>query len=130
LRRGLIYIPQRAGFSILSVEKRSDSKVLERSFVELRLEGRAGKLTRKEAVAAAAQGLSVSPERVGIVKLYGRAGTTDVIGRFYVYGSAEAKKKIHPRHLEERVLTKEEREKLKQERKKSATPAPASEAKK
>lgn len=114
----------------LQVVKRSDSKVLERSYVELRLDGRAGKLTRKEAIAAVAQELGVAPENVGLVRLDGRAGTTDVIGRFYVYGSASAKKRIHARYLEERVLTKEEREKLKQERKKAATPTPAPEAKK
>ena len=114
----------------MQLVKRSDSKVLERSYVELRLEGRAGKLTRKEAMAAAAQELGVAPENVGIVRLDGRAGTTDVIGRFYIYGSAEAKKRVHPRYLEERLLTKEEREKLKQERKKAAIPAPVAEAKK
>ena len=114
----------------MQIVKRSDSKVLERSYVELRLNGRAGKLTRKEAIAEVAQELGVAPENVGIVRLDGRAGTTDVIGRFYVYGSAEAKKRAHPRYLEERVLTKAEREKLKQERKRAATPAPVPEAKK
>ena len=114
----------------MQLVKRSDSKVLERSYVELRLDGRAGKLTRKEAIAAAAQELGVAPENVGIIRLEGRAGTTDVIGEFYLYGSAEAKKRAHPRYLEERVLTKEEREKLRQERKKAATPTPAPEAKK
>lgn len=114
----------------MQLVKRSDSKVLERSYVELRLDGRAGKLTRKEAIAEVARELGVAPENVGIVRLDGQAGTTDVVGKFYVYGSAEAKKRAHPRYLEERVLTKEEREKLKQERKKAATPAPAAEAKK
>lgn len=114
----------------MQLVKRSDSKVLERSYVELRLEGRAGKLTRREAIAAAAQELGVAAENVGVLRLDGQAGTTDVIGRFYVYGSAEAKKRIHPSYLEERVLTKAEREKLKQERKKAAIPAPAAEAKK
>ena len=114
----------------LQVLKRSDSKVLDRSYVELRLDGRAGKLTRKEAIAAVAQELGVAPERVGLVRLDGRAGTTDVIGRFYVYGSAEGKKNVHPRYLEERLLTKAEREKLKQERKKAANPAPTAEVKK
>lgn len=110
--------------------KGSDSKVLERSYIELRLDGRAGKLTRREAIAAVAQELGVAPENVGVIRLDGRAGTTDVIGRFYVYDSAKAKKRVHPRYLEERILTKGEREKLKQERKKAATPAPAAEAKK
>lgn len=114
----------------MQVVKRSDSKVLERSYVELRFDGRAGKLTRKEAIAAVAQELGVPPENVGVVGLDGQAGITDVIGRFYVYNSIEAKKRVHPRYLEERVLTKGEREKLKQERKKAATPAPAAEAKK
>lgn len=114
----------------MQVVKRSDSKVLERSYVELRLDGRAGKITRKEAIAAVAQELGVASERVGVVRLDGQAGTTDVIGRFYVYGSAEAKKSVQPRYLEERLLTKEEREKLRQERKKAANPAPTAEAKK
>ncbi len=114
----------------MHVDKKSDSKVLERSYVELRLDGRAGKLTRKDAIAAVAQELGVAPEKVGVVRLDGQAGTTDVIGRFYVYASAESKKKAHPRYLEERILTKEEREKLKQERKKAAAPAPVAEAKK
>jgi ribosomal protein S24E len=126
----VIYIPHEAGLFKLQVVKRSDSKVLERSYVELRLDGRAGKITRKEAIAAVAQELGVSPENVGVVRLEGQAGTTDVVGRFHVYSSAEIKKRVHPRYLEERVLTKNEREKLKQERKKAATPAPAPEAKK
>ncbi len=114
----------------MQAEKKSESKVLDRSYVELRLEGRAGKLTRKEAIAAVAQELGVPQENVGIIGLDGQAGTTNVVGRFYVYGSPEAKKKVHPRYLEERTLTKDEREKLRQARKKAATPAPAVEAKK
>jgi ribosomal protein S24E len=114
----------------LQVAKRSDSKVLDKSYVELRLDGRAGKLTRKEAIAVVAQELKVAAENIGIIRMDGQSGTTDIIGRFYVYNSEEAKKKIHPRHLRERVLTKEERDKLKQERKKAATPPPAEEVRK
>lgn len=114
----------------MQIEKKTESKVLARSYVELRLEGKAGKLTRKEAIAAVAQELGVAPENVGVVRLDGQAGTTEVVGRFYVYASPEAKKRVHPRYLEERTLTKEEREKLRRERKKAAAPAPAPEAKK
>ena len=110
--------------------ERSDSKLLERSTAVVKLDGRAGKITRKEAIAAVAKELGIAPERVGVVRLDGHAGTTDVVGTFYIYGSEEAKKKVHPRYLEERVLPKEERAKLKQERKKAATAAPASEEKK
>jgi len=119
----------------LPVEKKSESKVLDRSYVELSMEGRAGKISRKEAIAAVAQELGVPAENVGLIKLDGESGCTKVLGKFYVYGSTESKKKVHPRYLEERMLTKEEREKLKQERKKAATQgaaaaAPAPEAKK
>ncbi len=114
----------------MQVEKKSESKALNRSYVELRLEGKAGKVTRKEAIAAIAQELGVAPEIVGILALEGQAGTTDIVGRFYVYSSAEAKKRVHPRYLDERTLTKEERDKLRQERKKAATAAPPPEAKK
>lgn len=103
---------------------------MDRSYVEVVLEGKSGKLTRKEAIAAVAQQFGVAPESVGLVRLEGHSGSPDVLGRFYVYGSQESKKSLHPRHLEERTLTKEEREKLRQERKKAATPAPAPEAKK
>ena len=107
----------------MPVEKKSESKVLDRSYVEMSLEGMAGKVTRKEAVALVAQEMGVPSENVGLLSMDGQAGTTKVLGRFYVYGSADAKKRVHLKHLNERMLTKEEREKLKQERKKAATPA-------
>ena len=110
--------------------ERSDSKILERSTVVARMDGQAGKLTRKEAISTIAAELGVEAERIGVVSLKGHAGTTDVVGTFYVYGSEGVKKRKHPRYLEERVLTKEEREKLKQDRKKSATAVPPPEAKK
>jgi len=116
----------------LPVDRRSESKLLDRSYVEFSMEGKAGKISRKEAIAAVAQELGVPAENVGLIRIDGESGTTKVIGRFYIYGSPESKKKIHPKYLEERTLTKEEREKLKQERKKAKTPAaaPAPEAKK
>jgi len=117
----------------LPVEKKSESKVLDRSYVELLIEGRAGKISRKEAIDTVAQEMGVPAENVGLVRIDGQSGTRKILGRFYVYGSAESKKKVHPRYLQERTLTKEEREKLKQERKKARTPAaaaaPAPEAK-
>jgi ribosomal protein S24E len=113
----------------LHIEKKSESKVLDRSYVEMTVDGKAGKISRKEAIAAVAQEMGTSPENVALIRLDGESGTTKVMGRFYVYGSASSKKRIQPRYLEERMLTKEEREKLKQARKKAATSAAAPEAK-
>ncbi len=114
----------------MQVEKKSESKVLDRSYVEVSMEGKAGKISRKEAVAAVAQEMGVSPDNVALIRIDGESGSSNVVGRFYVYGSPASKKKLQPRYLEERTLTKEEREKLRQERKKAATPAAAPEAKK
>ena len=115
----------------MPVEKKSESKVLDRSYVEMTLEGKAGKVTRKEAIAMVAQEMGVPAENVGLLRIDGQSGTTKVLGKFYVYGSAASKKRVHLKYLDERTLTKEEREKLKQERKKAATPAAAApEAKK
>jgi ribosomal protein S24E len=95
------------------------------------IDGRAGKISRKEAIEAVAQELGVPAGNIGLIRIDGQSGTTKVVGKFYVYGSADSKKKVHPRYLDERTLTREEREKLKQERKKAATPAAAApEAKK
>ncbi len=116
----------------MQVEKKSESKVLDRSYVEVTMDGKAGKMSRKEAIAAVAQELGVPAENVGLIRIDGQSGTTKVVGKFYVYGSPESKKMVHPKYLEVRMLSKEEREKLKQEKKKAAAPAaaPAPEAKK
>ncbi|HYB07085.1 MAG TPA: hypothetical protein VEB87_02890 [Nitrososphaerales archaeon] len=115
----------------MRLERKTESKLLDRSYVEMTLDGKAGKISRREAVAAVAQEMGVPPENIGLVRLEGQSGTTTVVGKFYVYGSAESKKRVHPKYLEERALTREEREKLKQERKKAAIPAAAApEAKK
>ena len=112
----------------MPLEKKSESKVLDRSYVEMTVDDRFGKITRKDAIAMVAQEMGVPQENVGLIRLDGQSGTTKVLGKFYVYGSSASKKKIHPRYLEERTLTKEEREKLKQERKKAAVPAAAAPA--
>ncbi len=110
--------------------KKQESKLLERTYVELVMSSKAGKLSRKEAIEAAAAELGVSAETVGLVKLEQRSGTRTVLGKFNIYTSQDSKKRIHPDHLTVRTLTREEREKLKQERKKAAAPAPTPEAKK
>ena len=112
----------------MPVAKKSESKVLDRSYVEMAMEGRAGKVTRKEAIAMVAQEMGVPTENVGLLRMDGQSGTTRVLGRFYVYGSADSKKRVHLKYLDERTLSKEEREKLKQERKKAKTPAAAAPA--
>jgi ribosomal protein S24E len=114
----------------LQAQRKAVSKLLNRQYVEYAIENKAGKLTRKEAIASLAKELGVAEDSVGLIRLEGQSGKTSVLGRFYVYDSKDSMKRLHPHYLSERTLTKEEREKLKQERKKAKAPAPAKEAKK
>jgi ribosomal protein S24E len=120
----------REGAVKLQIEKKVESKLLDRTYIESSIENTAGRLTRREAVARLAQELGVPQDNIGLLRLEEQSGTAAVLGKFYVYGSKESKKRLHPRYLEERSLSKEEREKLKQDRKKAKTPAAAKEAKK
>lgn len=114
----------------MQVQKKTDSRLLDRSYVEVLFEGKSGKLSRKEAVAMVADEMKVEAERVGLIGLEERSGTTDILGKFNVYGSAETKKKLHPGYLDVRLLTKGEREKLKQAKKSAAAVPAPTEAKK
>ena len=114
----------------MQLEKKSESKVLDRSYVEAYIEDKSGRFSRKEAVAMVAQELGVPAENVALIRMEGQSGRTNLLGKFYVYGSPQSKNRVHPKYLEERMLTKAERDKLKQDRKKAAVPAPQPEAKK
>jgi ribosomal protein S24E len=114
----------------LQITKKLESKVLGRSYLEVSLEEISGKISRKEAIEALAKELGVPNEKVGLIRIDGKSGTTGAVAKFYIYDSTEMKNRLQPRHLLERNLTKEEREKLKQDRKKPAAPAPAAQAKK
>jgi ribosomal protein S24E len=114
----------------LQVHKKLESKLLDRTYVEVVFEGKGHQLSRKEAIGMVAEEMKVGPEKVGIIGLEHRSGTADVLGKFNVYGSEESKKRLHPRYLEMRLLTKEEREKLKQDKKKAPAAAQAAEGKK
>ena len=108
----------------MEIISRADSKLLDRIEVQVRISGRAGKISRKEALTLVAEELKVTPAKVGLVKMKQQSGSTDIVGTFLVYGSEETMKRVHPEHLSVRTLGKEEREKLKQEKKKAAAPKP------
>lgn len=108
----------------METTKKIESRLLDRTEVEVRIRGRAGKISRAEAVGMVAEEMNVEKARVGLVRLEQNAGTSDVVGRFMVYGSAETMKSLHPKYLAVRLMTKEEREALKQAKKRAKTPAP------
>ncbi len=108
----------------MEILNRHDSKLLERVEVEILIKGRAGKISRKEALALVADEMKVSPAKIGLVKMKQQSGSRDVVGTFFIYDSEQVMKKVHAEHLTVRALGKEEREKLKQEKKKAAAPKP------
>ncbi len=107
----------------VEIKKKEESKILGRVYVEALIKEAAGKITRGRAVEMIASKLNVKKEDVLLISLEPETGRRDVVGKFYVYLKEETKM-LHPRHLRERLLTKEEREKLKQERKKAKTKQP------
>lgn len=111
----------------MEILRKTESRLLGRIELDVSMPDAGGKLSRRDAIAAVAGEMKVEPARVGLVKLKQQYGTRDVVGTFYVYGSEQEMKKLHAGHLAVRALTKEEREKLKQEKKKKA--APTTEAK-
>jgi ribosomal protein S24E len=108
----------------LEIISRTDSKLLNRTEVEVRIRGEAGKISRKEALSLVAEEMKVAPAKVGLVRMEQQSGSRDIVGTFFIYGSDETMKEFHPDHLSVRMLNKGEREKLKQERKKAAAPKP------
>ncbi len=108
----------------MDTRKKTQSRLLDRVELEVLIPGKGGKLSRGEAITMVAEEMKVDRERVGLIRLEQQSGTEDIVGKFAVYGSTQAMKTMHPKHLAVRLMTKDEREKLKQARKKAKTAAP------
>lgn len=106
----------------MEIRETKESKLLGRREVLVLFKEKAGALTRRDAVKEVAQEMKVEEKRVGLISLYSQAGTRSLVGRFHVYDSEESMKSLHHDYLSVRLLTKEEREKLKQEKKKAQQP--------
>jgi small subunit ribosomal protein S24e len=100
-----------------------DNKLLERREATYLFKGMAGKLTRQEAVKLVAKDLGVRPEKIIPVKLISEFGTVDVRGLFYVYEDVEKARAQLPEYIFLRQLTKEERSKILEERRKAKVQA-------
>ena len=106
----------------MQVLERRDSKLLERTELRVDFGDKAGTLSRKEAVKLVADDLKVDPSKVGVIALRTESGSRNLVGFFHVYQSGDAMKILHQKHLSVRLLTKEEREALKQAKKKAEQP--------
>jgi ribosomal protein S24E len=100
-----------------------DNKLLGRKELVYLFKDAAGSLTRKDAIEYVASQLSVSPENVVLVKLEGLFGKRDVQGKFYVYSDSEEARRQLPEYLFLRNLSKEERAKILEEKRKAKAAA-------
>jgi ribosomal protein S24E len=79
----------------------------------------AGALNRSQAVKMVASDLGVKEENVVLMAIRGKQGTRDVVGTFYVFEDVKAAKAQLPKYYFLRNMSKEERKKYFDDRRKS-----------
>ncbi len=103
----------------MQVVSKKESKLLGRAEVEVVFPGKAGLISRRDAVKEVAQSMGVEENRVSLLKLGSGSGSTNAEGRFHVYGSEAIRKTVSQEYLATRLLTKEERQAQKEAKKKA-----------
>ena len=68
----------------MKILTKTESKLLGRTYIEIEMEGKAGMISRKDAVSAAATELNVPGDQVALLRLDQKAGSREVVGRFFV----------------------------------------------
>ncbi len=104
---------------IVTLEDRTNV-LLKRREVRCLFRGKAGKLTRNDAVNLLTQQLKLDKKFVIPVILKCETGKADVKGTFYVYDDEGLAKKHLPKYVFLRLLSKEERKKIEEAQKAEA----------
>ena len=108
--------------SSMEILGRKDSKLLGRTEIRVHFGEVSGALPRTAAIKIVADHLKVDPANVGIVALHSGSGSRNLIGLFHVYDSKDSMKIIQEKYLTVRILSKEQREALKQAKKQAKQP--------
>jgi ribosomal protein S24E len=106
----------------LETLKKKESKVLHRVELEVVIPAKSGSLSRTEAAKMVAAEMKVDESQVGVLSLSPESGTTKLKGTFHVYSDPQVMGRVHEKHFSVRLKSKEEREALKQAKKKSTKP--------
>ncbi len=96
-----------------------ENRLLGRMELEYLIRGASGKLSRADLAKLVAEMLSASPERVIPVKMLPITGTKDLKALVYVYANPEEAKRQLPDYVFLRMMGKEERAKVLEERRKA-----------
>ena len=97
----------------LQISHDNENKLLRRREIQC-LFPKAVQIARGDAVKAMAQTLNVDPAMVHLISLMHLTGTRDVEGHFYIYPKLEDAKEHIPPYFFTRMLSKEERKKVKE----------------
>jgi ribosomal protein S24E len=103
-----------------------ENKLLGRREMKVRFKSGNGILTRQAAAEAIASRAGASRENVLVISLKGKFGNRDTDAYAYVFSNSEDIKKQLAEYTILRHLPKEERKRLREEKRKAATAAPGS----
>ncbi|SRR5579863_3230930 len=121
--------------SLVQITQDFENKLLGRRELKVKFKAGSGILSRQAAVDAIASQTGTKKENIQVISLNGVYGARDVNATAYVFSNAEDAKRQLADYVLLRHLPKDERKKLREEKRKgasapaSATPAPAAEAK-
>jgi ribosomal protein S24E len=108
----------------LEIVADSENKLLGRRELKIRFKSGNGILTRQAAAEAIASKTGVPKENVQVISLKGKFGNRDADANAYVFSNAQDAKKQLAEYVLVRHLPKEERKRVREEKRKAAT-APA-----
>jgi len=100
------------------VEER-ENPLLNRREVVLMLPGSAGKITRADVVKAVSEKLSIPSELIIPISIEHSHGVRDAKVTLYIFKTLEDAKRQLPKHILLRLLPKEERKKLAEQKRKT-----------
>ncbi len=114
--------------SVIEILEDSENKLLGRRELHLKFKAGNGLLTRQAAAEAIASKVGVGKENVKVISLYGSFGVRDVDARAYVFSDANTAKEQLAEYVLLRHFSKDERKKVREDRKKAATANPSTPA--
>ncbi len=114
--------------SVLEIVSDSENRLLGRRELKVKFKAGNGILTRQAAAEAIASKLGVSKEGVQIISLRGKFGARDANVDAYVFSNSQNAKMQLAEYVLLRHLPKEERKKIREEKRKASAAPPSGEA--
>ena len=115
--------------SVVEIIEDSENKLLARRELRVKFKAGNGILTRQAAAESIASKIGTKRDSVQVISLHGSSGVRDIDAKAYVFSDPKEAKKQLAEYVLLRHLSKDERKKIREERRKAATtPAPSAPA--